>query len=417
MLLPFFSRTLIIKNNYKSLNSVKQFASNADFDFFEKQYDKKEFDDQIIARNLVDELKKELSHRQTNWELKQIEEQRKKFLEELYKKIEQFNKLKDLMKSMTKGYGRLWDLAESEFNDKGFEILNQFADLLEKDEGLQELAKLIGKHYDEQESFRKEIREKVVIESYKETLPAYKGEISGLKLSDSIPDSLVSELALYSNPKTRQIFKMKYAQKQLLSYSYTRNVDKQKSHLEKEEVSVGESKQEKGPMIICVDTSGSMQGTPEQVAKTIAWALAQKSFEEERKCYLISFSTGIQTMDLSSFNSMEGFKNLQKFLRMSFWGGTDVHPALYHSVEMMQKNDWKNADLLMVSDFVMSGISPDLKQKIDNLKKKKSRFYSLAITSSYNPSVIDCFTQNWIYDLYDKNASKNLVRQLDKIGK
>jgi len=321
------------------------------------------------------------------------------------------------MKSMTKGYGRLWDLAESEFNDKGFEILNQFADLLEKDEGLQELAKLIGKHYDEQESFRKEIREKVVIESYKETLPAYKGEISRLKLSDSIPDSLVSELALYSNPKTRQIFKMKFAQKQLLSYSYTRNVDKQKSHLEKEEVSVGESKQEKGPMIICVDTSGSMQGTPEQVAKTIAWALAQKSFEEERKCYLISFSTGIQTMDLSSFNSMEGFKNLQKFLRMSFWGGTDVNPALYHSVEMMQKNDWKNADLLMVSDFVMSGISPDLKQKIDNLMKKNSRFYSLAITSSYNPSVIDCFTQNWIYDLYDKNASKNLVRQLDKIGK
>ena len=60
--------------------------------------------------------------------------------------------------------------------------------------------------------------------------------------------------------------------------------------MEQEEVSV-EKKEPKGPIIVCVDTSGSMQGTPENIAKTVTFALSKIAIEEERKCYLISFST------------------------------------------------------------------------------------------------------------------------------
>ena len=51
-----------------------------------------------------------------------------------------------------------------------------------------------------------------------------------------------------------------------------------KETIEQEEVMM-EKKKPKGPIIICVDTSGSMHGTPENIAKTVAFALAKIAAE------------------------------------------------------------------------------------------------------------------------------------------
>ena len=416
-------------SDYNKTQSVKTYRPNIDLNFYQKSFEenistekKKKSekaiaeDNQIISRNLKTEMHKELIRRKTDWELAQIEKQRKILLKELYEKIEKFKKIFERLKSFTKNFGRLWDLAQGELNDNGFDILEKYAELLQDDEGLTALAEMIGRHHEEEQEFHKESRAKIVVETVYNPEPAYKGEIAGLRLSDSLLDALPSELALYNNPSTRQIFKMKYAQKQLLSYLYTRNIEYQKTHEELEEVEVGETIEHKGPMIICVDTSGSMHGTPERVAKTVAFALAQKSLEEERGCYLISFSTGIETMDLSSFNSIDGITNLVKFLRMSFNGGTDANPALNHSVKLLEEKEWKNADVLMISDFVMGTLAPRLEEKIKAQQKKKCRFFSLAVTSGGNNAVISTFDKNWIYDTNSRDASKKLVRQLEEIN-
>lgn len=416
-------------SDYNKTQSVKTYRPNIDLNFYQKSFEenistekKKKSekaiaeDNQIISRNLKTEMHKELIRRKTDWELAQIEKQRKILLKELYEKIEKFKKIFERLKSFTKNFGRLWDLAQGELNDNGFDILEKYAELLQDDEGLTALAEMIGRHHEEEQEFHKESRAKIVVETVYNPEPAYKGEIAGLRLSDSLLDALPSELALYNNPSTRQIFKMKYAQKQLLSYSYTRNIEYKKTHEELEEVEVGETIEHKGPMIICVDTSGSMHGTPERVAKTVAFALAQKSLEEERGCYLISFSTGIETMDLSSFNSIDGITNLVKFLRMSFNGGTDANPALNHSVKLLEEKEWKNADVLMISDFVMGTLDSELEEKIKAQQKKKCRFFSLAVTSGGNNAVISTFDKNWIYDTNSRDASKKLVRQLEEIN-
>lgn len=416
-------------SDYSKIQSVKTYKPNIDLDFYQNSFEenistkkKKKSekaiaeDNQIISRNLKAEMHKELIRRKTDWELAQIEKQRKILLKELYEKIEKFKKIFERLKSFTKNFGRLWDLAQGELNDNGFDILEKYAELLQDDEGLSLLAEMIGRHHEEEQKFHKELRAKIVVETVYNPEPAYKGEIAGLRLSDSLLDALPSELALYNNPSTCQIFKMKYAQKQLLSYSYTRNIEYKKTHEELEEVEVGETIEHKGPMIICVDTSGSMQGTPERVAKTVAFALAQKSLEEERGCYLISFSTGIETMDLSSFNSIDGITKLIKFLRMSFNGGTDANPALNHSVKLLEEKEWKNADILMVSDFVMGTLDSELEEKIKVQQKKKCRFFSLAVTSGGNNEVISTFDKNWIYDTSSRDSSKKLVRQLEEIN-
>ena len=416
-------------SDYNEIQSVKTYKPNIDLNFYQKSFEenistekKKKSekaiteDNQIISRNLKTEMHKELIRRKTDWELAQIEKQRKILLKELYEKIEKFKKIFERLKSFTKNFGRLWNLAQGELNDNGFDILEKYAELLQDDEGLTALAEMIGRHHEEEQKFHKELRAKVVVETVYNPEPAYKGEIAGLRLSDSLLDALPSELALYNNLSTRQIFKMKYAQKQLLSYSYTRNIEYKKTHEELEEVEVVETIEHKGPMIICVDTSGSMHGTPERVAKTVAFALAQKSLEEERGCYLISFSTGIETMDLSSFNSIDGITNLVKFLRMSFNGGTDANPALNHSVKLLEEKEWKNADVLMISDFVMGTLDSKLEEKIKAQQKKKCRFFSLAVTSGGNNAVISTFDKNWIYDTSSRDSSKKLVRQLEEIN-
>ncbi|MBQ7166470.1 MAG: VWA domain-containing protein [Treponema sp.] len=174
--------------------------------------------------------------------------------------------------------------------------------------------------------------------------------------------------------------------------------------------------EQKGPVIICVDTSGSMSGAPERVAKTITFALAKKCLEGERGCYLISFSTGIEVQDLSVFDAAGGLAALIRFLRNSFNRGTEVSPALKHSLELMQEKEWKNADVLVVSDMIMGTLTDDVVRQMKEQQKKKTKFYSLVIGSSGNRDVMNFFDEVWSYDTNARDAMRHLVRQINSIG-
>lgn len=426
-----------IKYHYKRIPSVSESKreniapSSLDFDFYKNAFNeqkkiKKNKDEkeiiswkskeklEVLQRNFLSDMEKNLIERKNKWEQERIEKARKEFLEELYKKIEKFIRLEKLLSPFINHMGRLWDLSNGIFEESGFEIFDTFAKLLENDESLQELAKILGKQSRAQSTFEKELRDKVVIKSEWKPKNAYRGEINGLKYSNDISCVLPSELALLRNPATKKLFQLKFAQKQLLSYNYRSKEEIEKEDTEQEEVSV-EKKEPKGPIIVCVDTSGSMQGTPENIAKTVTFALSKIAIEEERKCYLISFSTGIETLDLSDFSEGNSISKLVSFLRKSFNGGTDATPALKHSLEMLQKNAYKNADVLMISDFVMDTLPTDLVNSIEEEKKKNTCFYSLVIGSSGNQNTIKAFNHNWLYDMSNPNATRHLVEQLHEI--
>ena len=426
--------------HYKRLPSVSESkrgaieASTVNFDFYHNQFIKeskivKTKDDKgkeieilkwksaekldILKRNIIADLEQNLIDRKAEWELAQIDYMRKEFLDKLYAKINKFIKLESLLMPFIKNLGRLWDLSEGTFETSGFEILDTYAKLLENDESLKELAELLGKQSRAQISYEKELRDKVIIKSSWQPKHAYKGEINGLRYSNDISSVLPSELSLMNNPAANKLFQLKFAQKQLLSYDYQRLEEEQEESKEKEEVSV-ERKEPKGPIIICVDTSGSMHGTPENIAKTITFALSKIAIEEERKCYLISFSTGIQTLDLTDFSN-NPIGKLVQFLRMSFHGGTDAVPALKHAVKMLSENEWKNADVLMISDFVMQSLANDIKAQIKSSQENNTNFHSLVIGTSGNNSAINSFNHNWFYDANNPQANRHLVEQIHEI--
>lgn len=363
-------------------------------------------------------LQENLAVRKLEWQTKYIEEQRKKFLKELLEKLENFKKLEKSLSAFFDETGFLWDMSNGMFQNSGFELLKTYADLLEKDKSLLELARVLGHHSAAKAEYEKELREKVVISTEYHPKNAYRGQISGIRLSNEISSVLPSELALLKNPATKKLFGLKFAQKQLLSYRYESMVPENVTRTEMEEVAK-EKEKEKGPVIICVDTSGSMAGGPENIAKTITFAMTKIAVREKRKCYLISFSTGIETLDLSDFCSSgkNPLSTLVTFLRKSFNGGTDAMPALNHSLEMLQKEDYSNADVLMISDFVMGNLSTNLKNKIEAEQQKGTDFYSLVIGDSGNSNTIDCFNYNWAYDLNDRNAARHLIEQLDSVKK
>lgn len=395
--------------------------NSADFNFYKTKAEKivtkktAEKENQIIGRNLLKDLEKSFLERYNAWCLEQIEKERKKYLKELFERIAKFKKLEELLKPFLGQVGRLWDMSAGAFDVYGFDILKTFADLLEKDKALTELAELLGRQKTESDRYEKELRDKVEVKVEFVPKPAYKGQINGLTLGSEISSALPEELALYKNKATKKYFMLKMAEKKLLSYSYMNQTARTRKENVKEEVQV-EVKEKKGPVIICVDTSGSMQGAPEQVAKTITFALAKKCISQNRKCYLISFSTGIEVQDLSELKGADAITGLVAFLRKSFNGGTDAAPALEESLLLLKQNEWKNADVLMVSDFVMGSLGSEIEKNIKEQQKEKTKFYSLVIGNSGNEQTIKSFDENWAYNPCSKDAMHHLVRQLRKIN-
>ena len=78
--------------------------------------------------------------------------------------------------------------------------------------------------------------------------------------------------------------------------------------------------------MLCIDTSGSMIGKREMVAKSVALYMANTAVSQKRACYLINFSTNVNSLDLTKI-----VKTFLNFLK-NFNSGTDVQPALRHAM-------------------------------------------------------------------------------------
>ncbi len=135
--------------------------------------------------------------------------------------------------------------------------------------------------------------------------------------------------------------------------------------------------EEKGPIVLSIDTSSSMRGSPEQIAKALALAIAKIALSEHRPCYMINFSKSLDVYNLSQLK--DSVPKLIDFLSKSFGGDTDFEPALQHTLTVMDSNEYFNADLLLISDFMTSDLSSDIIEKINILRKRRNRFHAIII--------------------------------------
>lgn len=210
-------------------------------------------------------------------------------------------------------------------------------------------------------------------------------EIDEVSNGNDLRHVLPVEMAIMADPQTEDFFYLKYATKKLQLFA---NKPKEQSQMKTEQTKEKKPRLEKGPIIVSLDTSGSMSGKRIQLAKTLLLQLLRMAKKQKRKCYLISFSVRAQTLDLSLPGS---WRKLNDFLDNSFVGGTDGEEMLKDALRMLQTSNFSMADVLIISDFYFGVPVPKTRDKMNKERAKGTRFYGLKIHSGSNAynSILD----------------------------
>ncbi len=199
-------------------------------------------------------------------------------------------------------------------------------------------------------------------------------EIQNITRGGDLSRALPSELALLAteDETAELLFMKKKAKKQLPQYELK-----------------GKEEKGKGPIIACVDTSGSMSGQKEIWAKGVATGLYHVARRENRDFIGILFSYSEDSMRTYKLlgNDIDTEEQLTKFKEFAqgFLGGnTDFNPPLERSIqiiasgvetdstifpEKLEGYNYEQADIVFITDG-QAKITDSLKYKIEKLKDK-----------------------------------------------
>ena len=349
----------------------------------------------VCTRLLFSEWQKVMDQARSEWELEKIEMLRRQFMKKLDDLLKLQQQLQAQLESLGLDPGIFLDLSKGNLSEQDVQSFQRWAKYLAEDRGVRSLCDLLGKV--RQIEFSERVERVKVSYTKNIKLPDINSreEIVGVCLGRDLEHVLPSELALLADAETAVLFDLKYVESRLMCFDMQGIQTLQKNFDAEEHRNINEAEKH-GPMVICIDTSGSMSGIPETIAKAVALFMAAKAREQKRPCYLINFSTGVETLDLVGDMGMEA---LMSFLKMSFHGGTDVAPALSHALKVMQQDAYKSADLLIVSDFVMSGLPANTLGDIEMQRGNGNKFYSLVVGSCYMTHRLkSLFDQEWVYD-------------------
>jgi uncharacterized protein with von Willebrand factor type A (vWA) domain len=234
--------------------------------------------------------------------------------------------------------GRRLDLSDGVLTEQDIETFQYWANYFSNDEGAKAICDKLGRLNEveatekiERVSFRHRVQKWLPDTNSRE-------EIVGIKLGRDIEHALPSELALLSDPETALLFELKHVEGQLMSYDL-QELQQVEEIIEKEEDQSVDAVDEKGLMILCIDTSGSMHS------------------------------------------------------------GTDAAPALRHVLLIMGKQAYEKADILVISDFIMGGMPSDILDKIEAQRLLGSQFYSLVVGSCFMSNRFETlFDHEWVFN-------------------
>ena len=289
--------------------------------------------------------------------------------------------------------GRLWDMASAKLSKSDLTVMKRHAEFLAKNKGLQEIAEKLGRmagQVDDPELNRAPAEELQMVEEKSDEAT---DDIVGVHESDDLNKLLPNETLFLAYPELEVVFYKHLVDKRLMNY----RMQGKSRTLRKIRAQQPDNKQvdvEKGPFIVCVDASGSMSGFPEQCAKAMAYALMQIALAEDRDCYVMLFSTEQITYELTR---QDGLREASDFLSYSFHGGTDLEPVLFKSIELMSSGKYKNADMVVISDFIAPKQSQQMVDKVAELKKSKNRFHAISLSKYGNPELMSLFDHSWAY--------------------
>lgn len=191
-------------------------------------------------------------------------------------------------------------------------------------------------------------------------------DIAGITTGSNLESLLPSELALLSDRATENIFYKKYVTKSLQVFASNSQSEKGEKHHD-------------GPIIICLDTSGSMAGEPIIVATALTMAICIIAQRVNRQVLIIRYSDSHELYRVRDIGNDK--QEIADFLNHVEMGGNnenDMFRWLFTDI-LSKEKAYDSADILCISDFGWSMICADTYELILDAKKNGMVFYGLQI--------------------------------------
>lgn len=216
---------------------------------------------------------------------------------------------------------------------------------------LQDVAKIAGR------------MKRMALRKHAERVKHGPDEVVDLEMGNALGRLVPSELLLADEAEDE--FLRKFAEGQLLQYRME-----------------GTETKGRGPIVLCLDSSGSMQeGSPiarEVWGKALALGLLAIAKKEKRRFVLHVFGSSqeLRTFDLGDKPTTAQILDAVAF---DFHGGTDFDRPLKAALASCQAQDFKRADVVFVTDGECS-VNPDVAKRINEEKAKSGvKLYAITI--------------------------------------
>lgn len=196
-------------------------------------------------------------------------------------------------------------------------------------------------------------------------------EMDGVNFGNNLSNLLPIEYALIDET----LFYVRFVKRELQQFVY-RNL--QSSKIKTKKKLNPQPRLERGPVIVAVDTSGSMVGVSTKISKALLVNMASKMHRQNRKLYLITFSVHTKALELSRSSH---FRMIEDFFSVRFSGGTDGEEMLSRALDTLETNDFKMADVLIISDFLFPAPFRSTVERMAQERSRGTKFYGLCINS------------------------------------
>ena len=159
-------------------------------------------------------------------------------------------------------------------------------------------------------------------------------EIVDITCGNNLNRVVPTELVFLDDPDLDILFYDRYSQRKLLQFELE-----------------GKEQKGKGPIIICIDNSGSMSGNREVWAKAFALGLLTIARKQRRSFAIVHFGSKTELKSYEYPNSKVEPKDLLTALSDFYGGGTDFQTPLDHAIGLIEKmKSLKEADIIFVTD-------------------------------------------------------------------
>ncbi|MCF0217899.1 MAG: VWA domain-containing protein [Malacoplasma sp.] len=294
----------------------------------------------------------------------------------------------------------MWDLTSLEERESQlFRAVENYYNIVKDDENLKRFIRIIGTFTEENIELLEEEKDLFLENIPQETFALYQ--------SSDLNNLLASEIAQLDDPDLQIIFLKNFVEQKLLTYQLW-GIERE---IQEEWVIKLKESGDIGPLFICLDTSGSMRNLKEIISKALTLVFVKELEKMNVNLVFVPFSMDAKFYDL--YESKVKFKSVKMNLRKSFYGGTDLEKLVNTIDDVIHKQKYERANILLISDMVFKKLPNQVLKKVKEIKERGHKFHSLSINDvNYKNSLLKLFNTAWTYTYNWRTAEESIESEL-----